>query len=66
MSLKLIFSLCTVASFIAGPITAGQKTSQEPKNKDNDCACSPIQISKSFTSVAKKAMPAVVFIKVQS
>ena len=66
MSLKLIFSLCTAASFIAGPVIAGQKNSQETKSKDNDCACSPMLISKSFTNVAKKAMPAVVFIKVQS
>jgi serine protease Do len=66
MSLKLIFSLCTAASFIAGPVVAGQKNNQEAKSKDNDCVCSPLLISKSFTTVAKKAMPAVVFIKVQS
>jgi serine protease Do len=30
------------------------------------CMCSPEQTSKAFTAVAKKAMPAVVFIKVQS
>lgn len=35
--------------------------------KNNDCnICSPQQTSKAFTAVAKKAIPAVVFIKVQS
>jgi serine protease Do len=32
---------------------------------DKPCSCGPEQISKSFTAVAKKAMPAAVFIKVQ-
>jgi serine protease Do len=36
------------------------------KEKDSGCICSPKQISKAFTAVAKKATPAVVFIKVQS
>ena len=31
-----------------------------------DCVCSPAMISKAFTDVAKKAMPAVVFLKVES
>lgn len=31
-----------------------------------ECVCSPEQTSKAFSNVAKKAMPAVVFIKVQS
>jgi len=30
------------------------------------CVCSPAQTSKAFTSVAKKSIPAVVFIKIQS
>src|SRR5579872_2918460 len=33
---------------------------------DTPCTCSPEQTSKAFTNVAKKAIPAVVFIKVQS
>ncbi len=33
---------------------------------DTPCVCSPAQISKAFTTVAKKSTPAVVFIKVQS
>jgi serine protease Do len=37
------------------------------KAGNNDtCTCSPEQTSKAFTAVAKRAMPAVVFIKVQS
>jgi len=31
-----------------------------------DCVCSPEQTSKAFTAVAKKTIPAVVFIKIQS
>jgi serine protease Do len=33
---------------------------------DGNCVCSPEQTSKAFTAVAKKAMPAVLFIKAQS
>lgn len=33
---------------------------------DSQCVCSPAQISKVFTSTAKKSIPSVVFIKVQS
>ncbi len=33
---------------------------------NSDCICSPEQTSKAFTAVAKKSIPAVVFIKVQS
>ncbi len=33
---------------------------------NGNCSCSPEQTSKAFTAVAKKATPAVVFIKVQS
>jgi len=32
----------------------------------SDCVCSPAMISKAFTDVAKKATPAVVFLKVES
>ena len=35
-------------------------------SKDDECGCTPAQISKPFTNVAKKATPAVVFIKVES
>jgi serine protease Do len=34
--------------------------------QENTCTCSPQQTSKAFTAVAKKSMPAVVFIKVES
>lgn len=35
------------------------------KEKAGCCSCSPAQLSKAFTSVAKRATPAVVFVKVQ-
>jgi serine protease Do len=34
-------------------------------SQNHDCVCSPEQTSKAFTAVAKKCIPAVVFIKVQ-
>ncbi len=37
----------------------------EPKPSQGTCTCGPQQLSKGFTSVAKKASPAVVFIKVE-
>jgi serine protease Do len=37
----------------------------EQGNSRNGCSCSPAQTSKAFTAVAKKAIPAVVFIKVE-
>lgn len=43
--------------------------SDPPANPCENCApctCSPLQTSKAFTAVAKKAIPGVVFIKVQS
>ncbi len=39
---------------------------QSPLVAQSDCVCSPAMISKAFTDVAKKATPAVVFIKVES
>jgi serine protease Do len=47
---SVVLSLCLCASSLAA----------------NECVCSPQQTSKAFSSVAKKAIPAVVFIKVQS
>ncbi|MES2345420.1 MAG: DegQ family serine endoprotease [Chlamydiota bacterium] len=35
------------------------------KNQNSECTCTPEQTSKAFTNVAKKCIPAVVFIKVQ-
>ncbi|NDD57891.1 MAG: DegQ family serine endoprotease [Chlamydiae bacterium] len=61
---KFFFSLFTLASFIAGPIGAANALKESSPN--TECVCSPKQISKFFTDVAKKSMPAVVFIKVQS
>lgn len=62
---KLLYSICTLASFIAGPAYAETK-SASTNGQSAPCVCSPNQISKFFTDVAKKSMPAVVFIKVQS
>lgn len=69
MSQKFVISLCAFASFIASPLMAAPKASQKTaaaSDTNTPCVCSPTQISKFFTSVAKKSMPAVVFIKVQS
>ena len=61
-NLKYISSLfaatCTLSAF---PFVAFAET-----KTDNQCVCSPAQTSKAFTAVAKKSIPAVVFIKVQS
>lgn len=57
-------SLSLIAMSCAALLTAPQ-LSAEPKNNEN-CICSPEQTSKAFTAVAKKAIPAVIFIKVQS
>lgn len=61
MSHKLLISVCALASFI-GSASAAQKT----KEQQTPCSCTPTQISKFFTNVAKTSTPAVVFIKVQS
>lgn len=52
-------AVLTIASLCASSFAFTQQTSCV-------CNCSPEQTSKAFTMVAKKAMPAVVFIKVQS
>ncbi|MES2121604.1 MAG: DegQ family serine endoprotease [Chlamydiota bacterium] len=45
-------------------LSATPEVIAKAENNEN-CSCSPEQTSKAFTAVAKKAMPAVVFIKVQ-
>lgn len=50
----------TVAALLASPQVFAQAGNNE------NCVCSPEQTSKAFTTVAKKSIPAVVFIKVQS
>lgn len=57
----LCLSLACALPLIAAPSAARSNAGQK-----EECACSPAQISKAFTAVAKKAIPAVVFIKVQS
>ena len=66
MSSKYIISLCTFASFIASPLAAASKVEQKTEEQKPPFICSAKQMSKCFTTVAKKSMPAVVFIKIQS
>lgn len=56
------FSL--VAVTCAALLSAPQVFAQAGNN--DNCICSPEQTSKAFTAVAKRSIPAVVFIKVQS
>lgn len=51
--------LIITSAVLCSPIYPAEKN-------NNTCTCSPEQTSKAFTSVAKKAMPAVVFIKVET
>jgi serine protease Do len=53
-----------VCSLVA--LTCSLNALDLPAKKEETCVCSPAQISKAFTTVAKKATPAVVFIKIQS
>ncbi len=59
--MKRLFSSLVVGTIacISTPLFAAEGANRE-------CVCSPEQTSKAFTSVAKKAMPAVLFIKVQT
>ncbi|MBS0604599.1 MAG: DegQ family serine endoprotease [Verrucomicrobia bacterium] len=59
---SISFSLVAVtcAAFLS-PLHSAADTGTNPP-----CVCSPQQTSKAFTAVAKKTIPAVVFIKVQS
>lgn len=66
MSSIFLLSMYTAASLMANPITTAPAKTPITTKTTADCVCSPKQISKSFTNVAKTAMPAVVFIKVQS
>jgi serine protease Do len=54
-SISLSLAALTCAALTSTGYGAGQ-----------ECVCSPEQTSKAFTAVAKKSIPAVVFIKVQS
>ncbi len=54
------YSLIAASALLAFPPAFAQVGSNE------QCVCSPAQTSKAFTAVAKKSIPAVVFIKVQS
>lgn len=65
---RFFFTLSALASFIGSDLYSATQTdnTKAAVNGKSTCVCTPAQISKSFTSVAKKATPAVVFIKVQS
>jgi serine protease Do len=58
MFCKAQFAIFVSLSLLSTPAFAGGQV-------NNECVCSPEQTSKAFTAVAKKAIPAVVFIKVQ-
>ena len=58
ISCSLIAATC--AALLPSSHSFAQQSSQQ------ECVCSPEQTSKAFTGVAKKAIPAVVFIKIQS
>ncbi len=60
MSLRWISTLCAVTSLLTVPSFA-----QDSSSPDTYCNCSPVSLSKMFTSVAKKSIPGVVFIKVE-
>ena len=53
-----------VRSVLASSILLSCMACADKKN-ESGCVCSPEQTSKAFTNVAKKCMPAVVFIKVE-
>ncbi len=57
-------SLSLVAATCAALLPAADAFAQAGTNEN--CICSPEQTSKAFTAVAKRAIPAVVFIKVQT
>lgn len=57
---RRIWMIGSCLSLCCAAITA------EKPSPQGTCNCSPEQVSKAFTMVAKKATPAVVFIKVQS
>ncbi len=58
-----LFSLCVVLPNVqAAPIVAPTPSDTASK----DCTCSAASISTAFSSVAKKAIPAVVFLRVES
>ncbi len=59
-SIRRCFLLCLICTFALHPLAARSNDSE------HECTCSPKQISKAFSNVAKEAMPAVVFIKVES
>lgn len=54
----LIRQLAVACTILASTMTL-------PGFSDNGCVCSPEQTSKAFTAVAKKSIPAVVFVKVE-
>lgn len=54
-----VFTIATSCISADTPVKAAQE-------KTPDCVCSPAMISRAFTEVARKATPAVVFLKVES
>lgn len=67
--LRFSFSLAAAscaAILPSFPLLAEEGCGDHCKGCSENCVCGPQQISKAFTAVAKKAMPAVIFIKVQT
>lgn len=65
MVAKLPLGILSIIFFTAsGFASVATKKSEEPNSRE--CICSPSMISKAFTNVAKKASPAVVFLKVET
>ncbi len=61
------YSLIAASILLASPQAFAQGQPAKDKHCEHcDCVCTPQQTSKAFTAVAKKSIPAVVFIKVQS
>ncbi len=67
MSFHWIATICAVTSLISMPSYAQEASNLVHKTsvKTEDCNCSPLSLSKMFTSVAKKTIPRVVFIKAE-
>lgn len=61
--MRMIPSILLSTLILSSGLVAAEK--KAPISTDQEICCSPELVSKGFTAVAKKAIPAVVFIKVQ-
>ncbi len=65
-SSRCVHIMGSVALLCAFPMFSPKVFGATTTESQGKCICSPEQTSKAFTAVAKKAIPAVVFIKVES